>query len=234
MGSDEGVRRKLGALLRLAKDAGATPAEAASAAEKAQAIADKYRIDLAEALSEEDRDTVVGIKMPKSNAAPWRSVLWNLVSRANGCMIVRIRSPKGFHIFGHPGDIEIVAYLATYLETLLDGMSSEAHRQHKRAEGQWAVSSQQFKQSWCLGASAAIEAKLMGNLRQTTARGLDGESQYGLVPVSSVQAAKDEVYPHLRPGRALRYQADAFADGYRAGQALELRRGLTHKPNQLR
>lgn len=225
------IRAKLAAMLRLARDGAATPAEAATAAAMAQELADKYRLDLGSIVTDDRAATATGAARRK-NGASWRSHVWQTVSRANGCYIVlESEGHNTTRIWGHPRDVEVVEYLGVYLERLLDTLSSRAYKAYRDEfdpDSWWErpTSARAYKLAWCRGASQAVRERY-SELRQSSTATMG----YGLIVVSDLKAMARAYYAEqgrtlgpIRMGRVS--DGGAYNAGHGAGQGISLNRGV--------
>jgi hypothetical protein len=212
---------KIAKLLRLAMDRAATPAEAALAAARAQELAARHRVDLAALMSEAERGAVTERRAARKNTALWRGSVWLVVAQANGCRVIGdLGGQPGFTIYGHPQDVEVVEFLGTYLERLIDRMSRVAYRTYRRGASR-PEGAGSFKQGWCLGAAEAVGARLSALSQSASGVGVPA------VVDTFIQRRLAERGLVQRGGQKRLRVSAAFERGVSAGAGIALGRAVT-------
>lgn len=145
MNYDEAIE-KAAKLLRLANGAGATPAEAALAAARAQEIMDKFQIESAvaeyarngEAQKPDEPIKNFGDDMVDGGGAQlatWKTRLISAVARANGCRVFLTAKRdygaggvwerrKGYGLVGRASDVSTVRYFYAFLERQVEALAA--------------------------------------------------------------------------------------------------------------
>lgn len=125
-------------LLRLARGKGTTPAEAATAAAKAQELLDRYKLSMELVESAErtgPEEEVGGDKDPLwkgGKIIQWKRALACGIADANDCQILILAGCRGaknsaeIQLVGRPTDLQVVRYLFAYLEREIDRLAKEA------------------------------------------------------------------------------------------------------------
>lgn len=156
---------KIRKLLNLTVDRGATPAEAATAAAKVQALLDEHNLALADVPSPDVDPTIHAedVVLTEHRRSPYNgaySGLLYVLAKWNWCRAVYTRDGKS-RLFGKQANIEVVRYLHTYLLRVLTNEAERTHRLHAAQQGAYAAKSVvTWKVSFLLGAREEIDRRL--------------------------------------------------------------------------
>lgn len=179
----DSVIKKVQALLNLAGDAGATQAEAANAAARAQELLTKYQLHRCEledagAPQVEVVEVVARSHDGNSSATGWRGILLRGITEANSCVGLKVgfgeindsgnivRGHK-LHIIGKKDMAEMCGYLYAALTREIRRLSATATRQ-RYATGQSGRNA--YANSFRIGAAVTISYRLTAAKREEVAR----------------------------------------------------------------
>lgn len=138
----ETLARRINALMNLSLDKGATPAEAATAAARANALLLKYNLDLARVRAQPRAEEYVNVLVNLAvNKGPYvrahRTLLHNL-ARFNFCKMIYLAKSNRAYIVGAKHNVETVRHL-------YDLMARELHRM---ADAAWPESDSKLDAEW--------------------------------------------------------------------------------------
>ncbi|HMF40944.1 MAG TPA: DUF2786 domain-containing protein [Polyangia bacterium] len=235
MTADE-VLAKVRKLLRLSECEGATEAEAALAADRAQALLTSYKLslgdvgDLHAAAQAATPDPVTEVVTERGQMASWFG--WVLAAVADTgfcrCLLSRPRRmgggsiPGRYWLIGRPLDVEVARELLEHLCAEVERLT----RRYEPAENGWRVKGSDLRRarsSFALGCASRICSRL----REAWAarQAASGETRALVVSegaaVAAYMAAK---YPKLGKGRAVKFRAASnhYAAGREAGNTVSL------------
>lgn len=160
-----GVWDKIRKLLNLTVDRGATPAEAATAAAKVQALLDDHNLALEDAPTQPSDAAINAedVVLTDSRRSPYNTAysgLLYVLAKWNWCRAVYTRDGKS-RLFGKKANIEVVRYLYVYLLRVLSNEAERTYRLHLAQRGAYAAKSLvTWKVSFLLGACAEINRRL--------------------------------------------------------------------------
>ncbi len=220
---------KVTKLLRLSESS--EPHEAALAAQRAQEILTRYNIDRA-ALSldgtesepeEEIQNFTDRAPLDEANArlATWKTVLANRLAPANQCAVYVSGSAIG--IVGRASDVEKVRYMYALLVRETERLTDR----HGKGCGQ------RWRNSFRYGVVAAIAEKLAQTAAKVASDMRAESTGNALVlvnqAIAKVEQRGRDVESYLRrnlklrqSSRKVRASSDAHAEGYRAGQTINM------------
>ena len=221
---DDSLELKIAKLLRLANNNGATEAEALNAMEKAQMLAHKHNIELAE-ISMSENHTAIKInvedfKLRIEGSGVWRRILANQIAIHNDGDCVWIKeggSHSGsLHIFAPEGVIPSIVKMYEFLEDWVVRTSEQEFAKARLFEGT-NVHGRTWKTSWIEGAVGRLCVRIEAN-RDIAAAECSSETAIALIQ-EEVSAAKYLTYKNLGKSgtRKLRVDQDAYRAGQKAG-----------------
>jgi hypothetical protein len=240
----ENVLRKVRKLLDLA---GNNPSveEAASAAEKAQALITKYGLTLIDVDTERDaagnEDLTRGYENVPFNygghdhSREWRLELLHRLAQLNFCQVIRYTWNRKYgtkaaqanksSIIGQPGHIDLVVFLFESIARQLQSMANAEYTKAVREGHAWC-SVMKWKKGFAYGAIEVILARLEAQRRE-----LEGAPEVrALVVIADAQlvAATEKYFPKLKEGRerTLKVNGDAYYRGREAGQKVAINQAL--------
>jgi hypothetical protein len=243
----DAVVEQIAKLLALAENHAATPAEAATAAKRAQALMEKYEIQR----SIVDHKREVGEDGDLENEALWSgkqrtswiAILAEEIARLYSCRTVtvfdRAQAPVVMTLLGHEQDTQVVRYFFTSISRDIERLTQEAldwgtiHGRtgannfrmgavatviERLKEARKEAEAAFVREAWLKSASAVADA------RQALMRTAD----HRLSKASAVEDMMRRTFEGLRQGRvgASNYDPEARAAGERAGRSIGIRRGL--------
>lgn len=205
--------------LTLAGDKAATPAEAASAAARAQELLDRHNLDLAQIEAHGARARFEEAVFDDVPGALWRQWLINGVAKTSHCRAIILSTGK-IAVVGERHNVEVVRYLYVFLSREIDRLTDAAWSdEHAAGAARWRLRA--FKNSFRKGAVSAIVERLKERERARTAT----PQAQGLVRVEG--AALDryfaEHHPKVRTGpRSTTIAPAAFGAGLATGRRVAL------------
>ncbi len=236
---------KIRKLLKLAADP-SNPHEAALAAEKAQELLFRHKLEMADVAE----DTYEGVIEADRNPIlqPWRKMLAAVLCRFNFCRLLEWSG--GVKFIGSAADVATVLYLYTYLsrtiyrlareswETRVQDFTDPVLGRHPALDEEGAE--EMWKDSFRIGAVEIIGVRLQ-RAQQTQeamarydARRTEGEQ--GLMRIGrTLQAWDDQLAGYIDkkfgpvtqvPEAEIGINLDAFTKGVKTGQGLPLSRGM--------
>lgn len=225
------IREKVKKLLALASCAGATEAEAALAAAKAQELLDEYHLaaaDLGDDADESDAAKRHDFPGESGRMPTWRNVLREAVASTCNCFGVRSLQTRTYHLFGKPSDVQLAVelngFLCEQIERIARGMSGD----NGGRDRSWHAS---FK----LGCASRVGQRLRQRYKERLAAAdvshpsratPDGATRGGaLVLYNNRQVAEKiarEAFQCNAPSRPTARRADAFLEGRAAGDRVRL------------
>lgn len=205
---DPAVVERIRKLLRLARDSGASEAEAALAAEKAQALLEEHQLSLADA----DPDATGAGPQPIGRGVyPWAThyrwgrILMRAVADTSGTFAVS--TEQGFVLFGEPAALVLTGELFGFLAEQVERFAA----QHANGRARLA-----FK----LGCAGRVGERLREAFK---ARQSERSESRALVIVTAQDRATQEAHAQMQlkaPTRAvsrLRVNGEAYNAGREAG-----------------
>jgi hypothetical protein len=224
---DEQVIERIRKLLALAQSS--NPHEAALAAERATAIAQRHNLDLARIGSIED-ERYVQRELDVGGAAPWRWLLMSAVARANFCRALRRRVAGRFQsemfLVGERHNIAVCEFLYAFLAGEVDRLAERGWRRARAVYGDW-VQARTWKNDFRRGAVATITERLAERTADFAAES-PAAGALVLDKEAALEAALLRLHPDA-PTRTVRLRAlsDAFTQGQREAGGIELRDALS-------
>lgn len=239
------ILEKIKKLMRLSDvKRGATPAEAAAAAAKAQALLLEHNLvmedigDLEAHLEDEKiKGTVVDLEATYQTSR-WHSILMLRVSRPLFCRMVYVPAKAGqagkVVLIGKPSNVEIVRYFYQYLHRTIDLMAVEFREEWKakmdKAGKKYIPDeSSRVRIDFCLGAVGTVGDRLDEQYKKRTTA---DSTSTALVVVSdnALDAAVKAIFPKLQTSSTSRkIDGSARMAGAKAGASIPLNQGVTGK-----
>jgi hypothetical protein len=216
-------------LLALAENTGATPAEAAVAAEKASNLLFRYNLTIAQVTARSNRPAQGNelADSPAIGTGVWRRDLMWAISRPNFCRGVYNSGRRRFKLLGEKSNIEVVQYLYSYLERELERLAREAWRQLPEPERR-AQSANTFRADFFEAAVHEIKFRLLRQFQ--TNQKADGASTALVVTKDRVlDETLAKTFPRL--GTDYRAYRGSFSQsgrvaGREAGLSVGIHRGV--------
>jgi hypothetical protein len=212
-------------LLAKTEASGATVEEASAAAEKAQALAFKYSIDLAAVAATEEAPTLlrVGARMVEFKYADrWFKDLMAAIAAANFCKMVYFSGSaavaKRVEVVGAAHNIEVCEHLHAYLTREILRLGNASYS----AEGKACVA---HRSTWVNRFAAGAVVVLRGRLAEANRRMAEADTATMALVVNlsgAVSAFYADRYPKLGSTRQTRAGGDGYAEGKRAARDINL------------
>lgn len=220
---DEALRHKIAALLRMAKDSGASEAEAMAAAEKAAALMLEHGLNPSDVEFDEAQAAL------RTRTSTIRDTLWGIVGICTNCAAITRRDWTPVIIFiGRAPGPQIAGYLVDVLNRAINReveafkRSPEYRRRRTLATRRIAV------QDFTHGLVGRLRMRLLTMFQASLDRSVLQEAQQVL----------DQRFPdkmtHRVKARSVRF-GSAAASGYSAGGRVQLSQGVSggHVPRQI-
>jgi len=236
---------KIKKLLRLSDiKRGATPAEAATAAAKAQALLLEHNLvmedigDLESHLKEEKvSDEKVDLQATYQTSR-WHATLMYRIARPLFCRAIYLPAKAGkagrIHLVGKPSNVEVVKYFYEYLHKTIDAMALEYRQGWKDkmdAAGKKYIpdESSRVRIDFCFGAVATVGDRLDEQYKKRT-EATQTSTALVLVSDTAVSNHLKSLYPTLKKNTSNR-QVDGSARqaGKEAGRKIPLNEGVGHR-----
>lgn len=218
---DDKILDRIKKLLALAESP--NEAEAASAAEKANAMLAQYRITMADLPSNEQPDAPIGTTQDEStSSSPWIRGLWGATAKLNFCAyLYSSGSHRTYHyIIGDEASSVATQSMATYLTQTVNRLARKARKEQGETS--------KFERSFKKGAAASLINRL--NARTAELRA-GKDSQNNIANANNLPALyesndkalaayiKDEFgQTKATRARAGNVDANAFHQGVQAGK----------------
>jgi hypothetical protein len=218
------MEEKIAKLLRLARNQGATEAEATAAAERAAALMRKHGIDIGQIALEEGGVNAIEVKSEhfESKLDHWRVNLAGTVARVSGGQMVYTRSYGKWHgameFFG-PGDTATqMIKLYFYLEEQLDRLSLISAATNLDLKLVSSAKKMSWRRSYLWGLTARVCHRLEASAKLTQ------QESMALVPVNDAVADKmAEKYGEVKEDKTrVSFDPTAAAEGYRDGHMVSI------------
>ena len=209
-----------------------SPAEAESAAAKAQKLLLKYNLDMAQVNSHiEAEERLVGEEVFDSgelkNESNWIVRLYSGVARYNFCSIILKPSWQPSYstpvaIIGRKGNVEAVHYMVEGLVPRIRQMAKAAWQGYAGYEKKG-----KFTRGFLVGCALGIESKLHAEWMQMQVAD-DNVRALVVNTRGELEGYMRETYPMLVKGRSRSLSSwEGREAGARAGRNMEIRRGIT-------
>lgn len=223
------------ALLVKTSDRGATPQEAAAAAQKATELMAKWNIDRREAVAhgEEEAAPIECIKF----AFAWQSYydiarrsLLRIVAKHNFCRIVWSENKTIANLIGQAHNEQVVEYLFTYLHKQIFDMATADFNVYKRKNNLayadvTAKFAAEYKINFYEGAVEVIDVRL-----QLMSEDATPQTKALVISIDAdLKAAQAKFFPSLSYSPEAGYGANdsAHAAGRQAGASIGIHKGMT-------
>ena len=239
------ILEKIKKLLRLSDvKRGATPAEAATAAAKAQALLLEHNLVMEDIgdLEEHLKDDKIGSECVDLEAtyqtSRWHACLMSRISKPLFCRAIYIAAKAGkagkMVLFGKKSNVEVVKYFYSYLHQVIDQMALEHREGWKKKMDEAGKKyipdeSSRVRIDFCLGAVSTVGDRLDEQYKkQTTASSTS--TALVLVSDTALDAAVKTVFNKTAPVKTGR-QVDGSSRlaGRIAGNKIPLNLGVEHK-----
>lgn len=239
------ILEKIKKLLRLSDvKRGATPAEAATAAAKAQALLLEHNLvmdDIGDLESHLKEEKIEHTKMDLEatyQTSRWHAALMFRISKPLMCKALYLPARPGkagkMSLFGKPSNVEIVKYFYSYLHQTIDQMALE-YREEWKAKMDKAGKkyipdeSSRVRIDFCLGAVQIVGDRLDKQYKEKT-EATSTSTALVVINDKALQTAMDAVYPkitHTKTNRMV--DGSARMAGREAGAKIPLNVGVGHK-----
>ncbi|KKL58786.1 hypothetical protein LCGC14_2221880 [marine sediment metagenome] len=220
MDVDDKVLERLQALLRLAKDGGATEAEASLAMERAHSLLLKHGLEMADVEGDGQGGGVEEFLYDGLTNQRWMPSLVTVVAQNNYCRVLVQRSGQ-LSIIGRSYNVKIVHHLSLWLIGQVSGLAStdwDTREFLGRTDG---ASRGEWRESFIVGVMNRVGERL----RQQRADD-DGISENVRALVVTFDEENDGFlrshYPHLRDGRRYFVHSGAYNAGVSAGGSVSI------------
>lgn len=249
----DSVLEKIQKLMALRDNPG-TPAEGAAAAAMITNLLMKHNLDLAMVENHKIKDDdVIDITLDLNeyqgrHDAGFGSKLISAICYFNFCRPIHTgRSRKNYDqgdmiIMGQKHNVEIVKYMVDYCNNHIVIMEKDHWRRYE-AENRFGDKRNTYRRAFYEGAVQAICRRLMAQQKEAEKEAVEEKAKQSNASVESVQQtmslmvvknteavdkAVEKRFPNLRAGNARRNLkgTDGRADGRRAGERLDLVKGL--------
>jgi hypothetical protein len=233
MAVPESLLETIQKLQRLADRAG-TPAEAANAAAKVQALLFKHNLTLAEVAAHEDQPTNDYVDHPFTLSAGsfhigWHRRLVTTIAIHNFCRTIYTVGRSTVSIIGQPHNIAVVTHLYTYLARELTRQGLVQMRTHCASalparQGSWV-------RAFCLAAVHEIYYRLAAQ-RARDEQASAASTALVLVTDAKLEQAMTQFHPGLRKGSPIAPGSDLMARalGREAGKRIALNKAVEADP----
>lgn len=241
------ILEKIKKLMRLADiKRGATPAEAATAAAKAQSLLLEHNLvmedigDLESHLEDEKIGASVVDLEATYQTSRWHARLMHRISRPLFCRAVYHPAKAGkagkMTLVGKKSNVEVVKYFYSYLYTTIDAMALEyreewKEKMNKAGKKYIPDESSRVRIDFCVGAVDVVGNRLDEQYKKRTTA---DASSTALVVVNdnALEAAMKRAFPKTAPTTSNRQvNGDARGAGREAGKKIPLHQGIgTRKP----
>lgn len=230
----ERMLRAVQGLLAKTVDNGATVEEASAAAEKAQALAFKYGLDLAKAAARTEEPSVIEINDRKFAYTPFdrwvRDLMWAIAS-ANGCKVVyhtgQVDKKAIVTVVGPVHALAVCEHMHEYLKRELTRL---ARASYKATYGSTPKSERPsdttYINRFAAGGVVTLRERLMdlnGKMRRESA---ETNALVSLVD-TAVEAKYREMFPQLGKARGMKFGGTGFAAGRKAAEGIALNAAMT-------
>lgn len=230
---DERVISRIRKLLALAQSS--NPHEAALAADRAVALAQRHNLDLAR-LGPAGEERFGEHTVDVGGAAPWRWLLMSAVARASFCRALRQRVAGRFQsemfLIGEPHNARVCEYLYAYLAREVDRLAERAWRRASAVYGDW-VEARRWKNDFRRGAVVTIADRLTERESRFAAESPEARALV-LDKEAALLAAVERFHPSA-PTRTVRLRAasHAFEQGRHSAREISLRDALPGQAPQV-
>lgn len=239
------ILEKIKKLLRLSDvKRGATPAEAATAAAKAQALLLEHNLVMEDIgdLEEHLKDDKIGSECVDLEAtyqtSRWHACLMNRISKPLFCRAIYIAAKAGkagkMMLFGKKSNVEVVKYFYSYLHQVIDQMALEHREGWKKKMDEAGKKyipdeSSRVRIDFCLGAVSTVGDRLDEQYKKQT-EASSTSTALVLVSDTALAQAVAAVYKKTKPVKTNRViDGSARLAGRAAGSKIPLNPGVTHK-----
>lgn len=236
------VIEKIKKLMRLSDtNRGATPAEAASAAAKAQALLLEHNLSMGSIGDMEEH--IAGEKIGHETVnleatyltSRWHSRLMYRIAKPLFCDMVYEAAKAGKAgkaiIVGKPSNVEVVKYFYAYLHTTIDAMALEYRdewREKMDKDGKKYTPDESFRVrvDFCLGAVDVVGERLKKEYEKATTT-TTATTALTTINNGALKAATKALFPKLRNLKSQRQVNDiARSAGAVAGAIISLNKGV--------
>ena len=206
------VKNKVRKLFKLAHDKGATEAEAALAASKAQELLDAHKLTQLDVPEEGETREQVGheVHAQGKRVPHWRRILRRACADTTYCF--SIMGEDGWHLFGKPTDALVCRELYAFLGEQVDRMGADFAKGKGRRDGSAFRSGCASRVSARLREAFAARQQAHG---ETTALALYDDAR-------AARSLSRIVFPHQSQGSGRSVHNAAWSAGQHAGDQVRL------------
>lgn len=154
----DNILARIRAMLALAGDTGATEAEAATAAQKAQELLTQYNLDTTDLGSDKPNPSQVGEWTYEKPHYKWQQSLYGAVAKAYFCTVY-IDNKNMLAFVGTETNVKTAEELARWISLQLDWMAFHAVQDEE-------LHKQSFRNNFLWGATGRIATRLKDKTRQ--------------------------------------------------------------------
>jgi len=219
---EDRIIEKLQALLRLARDAGATEAEASLALERAHALLLKHGLEMADveengsepsAVFEDAWDGLLGQQ--------WIGILVNIVGQHHYCRVIRSHQTGKLIVIGRKVNVRFTYELSMWLIRQVSNLASADWAAREWTGETKGLREREWRQSFIYG----VLNRLGERLKEQKADEEGLRSDVRALVVRYDDENRDfvsEHYPNLTRGRSVPLHAEAYNSGVRAGDGVSI------------
>lgn len=238
MEDKDSIMRRVRKLLAIAEDGRANPHEAASAAAMASKIMRKYQLEHADLVlvelrsgtevnTEEVKATAKTNGTPVKEVPPWASWIGLQVARLNDCGCRLGHSAVGEKVvrfYGYSSDTKVAAYMFSYLVDTVNRLC----REFIKTSEDYRVYGRRVVNGYRQGVAQGIVDTLKKEIAAKQAEEATPSSGTSLVVVKKEAVVEKfgNVYGERR-GTTKVSRGESFSAGFRDGQQVTVRKGVT-------
>lgn len=219
---EDRIIEKLQALLRLARDAGATEAEASLALERAHALLLKHGLEMADveengsgpsAVFEDAWDGLLGQQ--------WIAVLVNAVGRHHYCRVIRSLHTGKLIVIGRKVNVRFTYELSMWLIRQVSNLASADWAAREWTGEAKGLREKEWRQSFIYGVLNRLDERLKE--QKASEEGLRSDVRALVVRYDDENRDfVSEHYPNLTQGRSVPLHAEAYRSGVHAGDGVSI------------
>jgi hypothetical protein len=222
MTRDDAVE-KIRKLLRLARDKGASEAEAATALAMAQKLMMMHDIENVEEKVEEL--AVLGNWHDFAVDKRWAGMLASAVAKLYSCRMAVMRKSRKVQFVGKASHVLVCVDTLQWVNEQVEELYQQARRAFRQEHGSFT---KQQSKDWRLSFKEACATRIWHRVNEIVAKARNEiPSHMALVVIDQALAAADDLIKDYRSSRALASHHGAGSGaGYRAGDQVKLQHGV--------
>lgn len=229
----ERMLRAVQGLLAKTVDNGATVEEASAAAEKAQALAFKYGLDLAKAASRKNAPTIIEINNRQFAFTPFdrwvRDLMW-AIAAGNGCKVVyhtgQVNKKAVITVVGPDHALAVCEHLHEYLSRELTRLARASYKaEYGSTPKDKRPSDTTYVNRFATGGVVTLRDRLKGLATEMRAESAETNALVTTLE-SAVERTYAEMFPSLSKARGMKFGGNGFAAGAAAGKSIPLNKAM--------